>query len=100
MIYREDDAGDYRLSDVCFWQMPESDLGEAKRCYEQMQQNVREGRADVSVKSSENRCCHVRPHGANSADTKPQPHGAPAVKKCFWLNQRYLAGEIARTLGE
>lgn len=100
VIYREDDAGDYRLSDVCFWQMPESDLGEAKRCYEQMQQNVREGRADVSVKSSENRCCHVRPHGANSADTKPQPHGAPVVKKCFWLNQRYLADEIARTLGE
>ena len=26
VIYREDAAGEYRLSDVCFWQMPEKDL--------------------------------------------------------------------------
>lgn len=98
VIYRESSDGEYRLSDVAFWQMPEKDLPEAQRCYEQMQKNVREGHAEVSVKATENRCCHVRPHGRNSSDTRPQPHGAPVVKKCFWLNQSYMQDEIARVL--
>ncbi len=96
VLYREDADGDYRLSDVLFWQMPDRDLEEARRCYEAMRDNVRQGRADISVKSSENRCCHVRPHARNDEDRLPQPHGEPVVKKCFWLNQRYLADEIAK----
>ena len=24
------------------------------------------------------------------------PYGVPVVKKCFWLNQSYLAGEIEK----
>ena len=98
VLYREDETGDYRLADVCFWQMPDNDLEEAKRCYEQMRGNVRRGRADISVKSTENRCCHVRPHARDAEDTRPQPHGAPVVKKCFWLNQGYLQDEIAKAL--
>ncbi|MGI6033588.1 MAG: hypothetical protein ACOX69_09250, partial [Coriobacteriales bacterium] len=102
VIYRED--GDerevYRLADVCFWQMPDSDLPEAKRCYDQMRANVIAGHAEVSVKSTENRCCHVRPHGRDSKDTCMTPYGVPVVKKCFWLNQGYLQEEIERTLHE
>lgn len=98
VIYREQDDGTYALSDVCFWQMPDKDVEEGRRCYEAMQRNVRNGRADITVKSSENRCCHVRPHGRNAADTRPQPHGEPATKKCFWLNQGYLKEQIAQTL--
>lgn len=100
VIYHEDEAGAFRLSDICFWQMPDADFDEAKRCYEQMQANVRDGRADISPKSSENRCCHVRPHGRDSRDTRDQPFGPPVVKKCFWLNQGYLQDEIARMLSE
>ena len=98
VLYREDEAGEYRLRDIVFWQMPENDLAEARRCYDQMRNNVRKGRADISVKSSENRCCHVRPHGRDSRDTAPQPYGTPVVKKCFWLNQAYLQEEIDRVL--
>ena len=98
MLYREDDAGAYRLQDICFWQMPEDDLEDAKLCYNKMRDNVLKGRADVSVRSSENRCCHVRPHGRDSRDTRPQPFGPPVVKKCFWLNQSYLQEEIGRVL--
>ncbi len=98
VLYREDSDGNYRLCDVCLWQMPESDYPEARKCYEQMQQNIRDGRGDISVKSSENRCCHVRPHARDASDTKPQPFGPPVTKKCFWLNQPYLKGEIARSL--
>ena len=96
VIYREVLDDEYQLSEVMFWQMPDSDIPEAKRCYEQMRENVRRGRADISVRSSENRCCHVRPHGRTRDDVTPQPHGAPTTKKCFWLNQSYLQTEIER----
>lgn len=99
VLYREDDEGAYRLADLCLWQMPERDLSEARRCYDQMRENVRSGHAERSVRSSENRCCHVRPHGRDARDTRPQPFGPPVVKKCFWLNQGYLKDEIARALG-
>lgn len=98
VLYRDDAEGTCRLSDVCFWQMPEADLPEARRCYDQMRENVLQGRADISVKMSENRCCHVRPHGRRKTDVAAQPHGDPVVKKCFWLNASYLKDEIARVL--
>lgn len=94
VIYEENDLGEYELADVCFWQMPDSDIPEAKRCYDQMRRNVLEGRAEDSALSSENRCCHVRPHARRKSDTYPQPYGAPVTKKCFWLNQDYLREEI------
>ena len=100
VIYREDEKEDdvYRLSDVMLWQMPDKDLDEAERCYDQMQKNVREGHAEISVRSTENRCCHVRPHGRDRNDTRPQPYGKPVVKKCFWLSKRYLHDELVRGL--
>ena len=102
VIYREDDSerGLYRLADVAFWQMPDDDLDEAERCYEEMRSRVANGRAQDSVKSSENRCCHVRPHGRDSADTLPTPQGDMIIKKCFWLNAQYLKGEIAEITGK
>ena len=96
VIYREGEDGRYRLSQVAFWQMPDADVEEARRCYEEMRRRVRDGHADESVKSTENRCCHVRPHGRDSRDICMTPYGVPVVKKCFWLNQSYLAGEIEK----
>ena len=96
VLYRLGEDGEYRLSDVCFWQMPDSDYDEARRCYDQMATNIREGHADVSVRSTENRCCHVRPHGANNQDTRPTPHNGDVVKKCFWFNKGYLQEEIEK----
>ena len=96
VIYREDEheRGAFRLSEVLFWQMPDADLLEARRCYEEMQRRVREGHAEQSVTSRENRCCHVRPHGRNKADTLPTPYGTRETKKCFWINARYIGEEI------
>lgn len=99
VIFGEVGKEDYRLRDVAFWQMPDDDLEEARRCYELMRERVKAGRAEESVKSTENRCCHVRPHGQSAADTLPAPpDGRPVTKKCFWLNQGYLQQEISRIL--
>lgn len=98
VIYRENSAGDFALSNILLWQMPDFDLLYAEQCYLQMQKNIKAGRADISVKASENICCHVRPHARNKLDTKPQPYGKPEVKKCFWLNSSYLAEEISKGL--
>ena len=100
VIYKENKAelGVYRLSDIVIWQMNDNDLEEAKRCYEEMKFRVLNKRADESVKSSENKCCHVRPHGRNSSDTCMTPYGVPVVKKCFWLNAKYLASEIDKVI--
>lgn len=102
VIYREDSdmRGEYHLDSVMFWQMPEHDIPEAKRCYEMMRDRVRKGHAENSVKSTENRCCHVRPHGRNNEDTKMTPYGVPVVKKCFWLNAKYIASELQRLIEE
>lgn len=98
VIYREDrrEHGTFHLSEVLFWQMPDADIVEAKRCYEEMQRRVRAGHAERSVTSTENRCCHVRPHGRNKADTLPTPYGSQETKKCFWINARYIGEEIDR----
>lgn len=100
VIYREGakERGVYRLADVMLWQMPDSDLDEAKRCYDEMRVRVIEGHADELVKSSENRCCHVRPHARNAEDTLPVPNGKPEVKKCFWLNSAYLKDQLQKRL--
>lgn len=98
VVYRENkhERGVFRLDEVLFWQMPDADLLEARRCYEEMQRRVKTGHADRSVRSTENRCCHVRPHGRNKADVLPTPYGSYLTKKCFWLNASYIASEIDR----
>ena len=98
VIYQEDPytKDQYRLVDVAFWQMPESDIPEAKRCYEEMRGRVASGHAEQSVKSSENRCCHVRPHDTKTSKPIPTPQGEPMKRKCFWLNAQYLKTEVSR----
>ena len=102
VVYRESDKdrGTFLLDEVLLWQMPDRDLLEAKRCYEEMRRRVRAGRADESVRSTENRCCHVRPHAKNREDVLPTPYGSFETKKCFWLNAKYIGEEIDRVKRE
>lgn len=78
-----------------FWAMPYADLeSEARRCYEKSANMIREDRLDYLPASSTNRCCHVRPHGRNSEDVVMTPSGNYAIKRSFWLNQRYLSEQL------
>ena len=44
--------------------------------------------------ASDNRVCHVRPHGQNASDTYPLPDGKEYTKQCFWLNNSYILSQI------
>jgi DNA mismatch repair protein MutH len=95
VIYQLDAAGVPTLLGIRFWSMPVSDIeGPARDCYRETVTRVREDRAEYLPKKSENRCCHVRPHGRDSRDTVATPSGRLVCRKSFWLNGTYIRDEL------
>lgn len=95
VVYQLDRQGVPTLIRTQFWTMPieDVDLG-GRECFERTVELIMEDKADCLPKSSENIVCHVRPHGRNAQDTLPTPTGGRAVRKSFWLNQKYLAEQL------
>lgn len=99
------------LRKVKFWNMPHSDILEAKSVWEEMVKTVSNGEIIKKVtdkgirktnfpKKTENRVSHVRPHAKNAADTYELPVAdkltglTEFTKQCFWLNASYVKDEI------
>lgn len=99
------------LRKVKFWNMPHSDILEAKSVWEEMVKTVSNGEIVKEVtdkgvrktnfpKKTENRVSHVRPHAKNAADTYELPVAdkltglTEFTKHCFWLNASYVKDEI------
>jgi DNA mismatch repair protein MutH len=99
------------LREVKFWNMPYSDIIEAKNVWEEMVTTVANGEIVKEVtdkgvrktffpKKTENRISHVRPHARNKEDTYELPIAdkltglAEYTKHCFWLNASYVKDEI------
>ncbi|AZB41513.1 restriction endonuclease [Bacillus sp. FJAT-42376] len=96
-LYVQTENDDYKLTDAFFWSLPEEDLEEeVRRVWEETVNRILAHRADRLPGSSENRVAHVRPHAANSEDTYPTHYGVNIVKKCFWLNNSYILGEVLK----
>jgi DNA mismatch repair endonuclease MutH len=96
VVYQLDRQGRPILARTQFWTMPISDVDTYVRtCFERTVDLIMEGKADYLPGASENPVCHVRPHGRDSSDTVPTPTGGQAVRKSFWLNQKYLGGQLA-----
>lgn len=96
VIYQLDSAGIPRLLRTQFWTMPITDLEEhARACFDQTVDLVREDKLDYLPGSKQNKVCHVRPHGRDKSDLVPTPAGGVALRKSFWLNQRYLRDQLA-----
>lgn len=56
---------------------------------------VRDGKNYNNLpKASENRVCHVRPHGRNANDTYELPDGRRFPKQSFWLNNSYILSQL------
>ena len=99
------------LRKVKFWNMPYSDIVEAKNVWQEMVKTVASGEIVKEVtekgvrktyfpKKTENRISHVRPHARNAADTYELPVAdkltglTEYTKHCFWLNASYVKDEI------
>lgn len=79
------------LNGVMFWTMPMADLdGPVKRVWKETVKRIKAGRADDLPKASESPVAHVRPHARNAQDTDITPQGRRVVKKCFWLDKKYI----------
>jgi DNA mismatch repair protein MutH len=99
------------LKKVKFWNMPQSDIKEAKKVWDITKKNIRQGKIVQEIsdsgrrltyfpKKTENRISHVRPHARNANDTYPLPIKDKLTgleeytKHCFWLNAKYVKDEI------
>jgi DNA mismatch repair protein MutH len=95
VIYQLDRDGVPTLRRTRFWTMPIDDVERhARMCFDRTTALVMEDKTEYLPRSTENKVCHVRPHGRNSADVVPTPAGGRAVRRSFWLNQRYLAEQL------
>ena len=99
------------LRKVKFWNMPYSDIVQAKNVWQEMVKTVAGGKIVKEVtekgvrktyfpKKTENKVSHVRPHARNAADTYELPVAdkltglTEYTKHCFWLNASYVKDEI------
>lgn len=110
---------------VKLWNMPMNDIEtDAKKVWQDTKNIVKSG-IEVEFKSgkvrnnfpdsSDTKCVHVRPHGANQQDVYPLPKDTNIIfknlekfndskydylrnntftKQCFWLNKKYIAEQL------
>lgn len=104
VIYKYDDNGELRLKGGQFWNIPYKDLEiEVRSVWEKTKQVLLDG-LEIACKNrrytsnlpkaTENKVCHVRPHGRNALDTYELPDGRQYPKQCFWLNNHYILSQI------
>lgn len=110
VVYKYDDNDELRLKGCQFWNIPYDDLEkEVKVVWEKTKQLIKNG-LKIEVKNgkncsnlpkiSENRVCHVRPHGRNAQDTYELPDGRRHTKQCFWLNNSYILSQLDKQFKE
>lgn len=94
IVFKElhDGVGDYKLSDVFFWTMPQHDLADAEIYWEHIRKNVLENHISDEFwwKVSDKRKFHVRPKARMATDLAPAPNGELVKKFCYWFNNDYV----------
>lgn len=104
VVFKFDNNDVLRLRGCQFWNIPYNDLEtEVKSVWERTKSVILDGvrftvvnggRVNNLPKASENRVCHVRPHGRNARDTYELPDGRQFPKQCFWLNNTYIYEQL------
>lgn len=85
---------DILLKKVMFWNFPNNDLEEVKKVWDKTKELVIKGDYKSLPKISESSISHVRPHAKNKKDTFETPQGTQEIKRCFWLNAKYIQNAI------
>jgi DNA mismatch repair endonuclease MutH len=110
VVYKYDKNDALVLKGCQFWNIPYQDLQEDVRSvWEKTVKVIRNGlqivekngkRSDNFPNASENKVCHVRPHGQTTSDTYPLPDGREYTKQCFWLKNTYIQSQLDKRFFE
>lgn len=90
VFQKQKGSDDVILKKMMFWNFPMHDIPEAERVWRKTVDCINEGRYDELPRMIDSDVAHVRPHGRNSADTIETPQKTQEMKRCFWLNAKYI----------
>jgi DNA mismatch repair protein MutH len=90
VFQKQKNSTDIVLKKTMFWNFPMEDIGEAERVWQKTIDCINEGRYDELPKMKDSTVAHVRPHGKDKTDTIETPQHTQEMKKCFWLNAKYI----------
>lgn len=79
-----------RLGRPFFWNPTQTELDGIRREWERYRGLIEQGQARDLPKAAETTFIHVRPKARDSRDRDRAPGEIDVIRKCFWLNQRYL----------
>ena len=82
------------MKEIKFWNFPITDLPKAKWVWTETVKRIKQNKANKLPSLRENPVAHVRPHGRKGDDKIDTGNGTREVKKCFWLNAKYIQKEL------
>lgn len=82
------------LKKTMFWNFPMKDITEAENVWQKTIDCIKEGRYNELPKIKDSYVAHVRPHGKDSTDTIATPQNTQEMKRCFWINAKYIQQAI------
>ncbi len=94
VFQKQKNNDDIILKKVTFWNFPTKDLPEAERVWQKTIDCIRDGEYTKLPKIKDSSVAHVRPHGKNAQDTVETPQKTQEMKRCFWLNAKYIQQAI------
>lgn len=97
VFQKQEGTNDIVLKKSFFWNFPMKDIGEAERVWQKTIDCINVGRYEDLPKMKDSFVAHVRPHGKNSQDTIETPQKTQEMKRCFWLNAKYIQKAIENT---
>jgi DNA mismatch repair protein MutH len=94
IIFRKTKDNNTILEKVKFWNFPMKDIKYVEWVWKETVRRIKNKQAHDLPKIRDNLVAHVRPHGRNKEDTIDTGYGIKEIKKCFWLNAKYIQKEI------
>ncbi|MGB8816105.1 MAG: Sau3AI family type II restriction endonuclease [Minisyncoccia bacterium] len=94
IFQKQKNSNNIILKKTMFWNFPMKDIAEAERVWQETINCINEDRYEDLPKMSQSYVAHVRPHGKDSKDTIETPQKTQEMKRCFWLNAKYIQQAI------
>lgn len=82
-----------------FWSPSADQLNGIECEWQDYVRRIQAGEAKKLPGASQTKYIHVRPHARDSKDTEQAPRVGHVVKKCFWLNQDFIAKVVNENSG-